>query len=76
MNSKVPIFFTILEAEMDSIAEHLIFGDSRAAVVISIYPKLIVAAYSDELDCVAMLLFPREPFITKYNLGDIYVSKC
>ena len=31
---------------MDSIAEHLMFGDSRAAVVISIYPKLIVAAYS------------------------------
>ena len=23
---------------------------------------------SDELDCVAMLLFPREPFIAKYNL--------
>jgi hypothetical protein len=39
------------------IAEHLSFGDSRAAVVVQESP-LIVAAYTDELDCVALLGFP------------------
>jgi hypothetical protein len=37
--------------------EHLHLGDSRAACVVSIEP-LLVAAYTDELDCVAMLCFP------------------
>ncbi len=36
--------------------EHLLYGDGRAAVVVSRRP-LLVAAYSDELDCVAMLRF-------------------
>jgi hypothetical protein len=40
-----------------AITEHLLYGDSRAAVVISEEPFL-VAAYSDELDCVALLEFP------------------
>jgi hypothetical protein len=39
------------------IAEHLSFGDSRAAVVVQESP-LVVAAYTDELDCVALLSFP------------------
>jgi hypothetical protein len=39
------------------IAEHLSFGDSRAAVVVQETP-LVVAAYTDELDCVALLSFP------------------
>lgn len=39
--------------------EHLRWGDSRAAVVVRISP-LLIAAYTDELDCVAMLCFsPR-----------------
>jgi hypothetical protein len=37
--------------------EHLRLGDSRAACVISIGP-LLVAAYTDELDCVVLLTFP------------------
>jgi hypothetical protein len=37
--------------------EHLENGDSRAAVVISLQP-LVIAAYTDEFDCVAMLEFP------------------
>jgi hypothetical protein len=37
--------------------KHLHLGDSRAACVVSIEP-LLVAAYTDELDCVAMLCFP------------------
>jgi hypothetical protein len=38
------------------IEEHLFYGDSRAAVVVSTAP-LIVAAYTDEIDCVALLRF-------------------
>jgi len=38
--------------------EHMSFGDSRAACVVSLEP-LLVAAYTDELDCVAMLRFPE-----------------
>lgn len=41
------------------IADHLSHGDSRAAVVVSTAP-LLVAAYTDELDCVALLRFPDE----------------
>jgi hypothetical protein len=37
--------------------EHLRLGDSRAACVMSVEP-LLVAAYTDELDCIAMLSFP------------------
>ena len=46
--------------------EHLMYGDSRAAVVVSLSP-LLVAAYTDELDCVAMLRFPDE-LVTEYKL--------
>jgi hypothetical protein len=46
--------------------EHLENGDSRAAVVISLSP-LIIAAYTDELDCVAMLKFPPD-LVQEYGL--------
>ena len=42
--------------ERDRIERNLRGGDSRAAVVISTSP-LLIAAYTDELDCVAMLRF-------------------
>jgi hypothetical protein len=48
------------------IEEHLNNGDSRAAVVVHLEP-LIVAAYTDELDCVALLEFPDE-FAQEYQL--------
>jgi hypothetical protein len=48
--------------------EQLQFGDSRAAVVISVAP-LLVAAYSDELDCVAMLRFP-DRLAAEYRLSE------
>jgi hypothetical protein len=38
------------------IAEHLWYGDSRAAVVVKTSP-LLVAAYTDEMDCVVLLRF-------------------
>jgi len=37
--------------------ESIRFGDARAALVVSTSP-LVVAAYTDELDCVVMLRFP------------------
>ncbi len=46
-----------LQEYRESLAEHLRDGDSRAAVVVSTTP-LVVAAYTDELDCVALLQFP------------------
>lgn len=46
--------------------EHLLCGDSRAAMVISINP-LLIAAYTDEFDCVAMLKFP-DRLISEYSL--------
>lgn len=50
------------------IPEQLAFGDSRAAVVVSTSP-LIVAAYTDELDCVALLRF-GEKILGEYELKD------
>jgi len=41
------------------LAEHMQLGDSRAALVVSIEPHVVVAAYTDEIDCVAMLRFPN-----------------
>jgi len=52
-------FLWTSDAKIEAISNHLKMGDSRAAVVISIHPKLVIAAYTDELDCVAMLQFPR-----------------
>jgi hypothetical protein len=41
------------------IADQLSHGDSRAAVVVSVAP-LLIAAYTDEMDCIAMLRFPDD----------------
>ena len=48
------------------LSEHLAKGDARAAVVVSTAP-LLVAAYSDDLECVAMLRFPAK-FVDQYSL--------
>jgi hypothetical protein len=48
------------------IADHLSHGDSRAAVVVSVAP-LLVAAYTDEMDCIAMLRFP-DNWASEHNL--------
>jgi hypothetical protein len=50
----------------DMLDEHLRLGDSRAACVTSIEPFL-VAAYTDELDCVAVLGFPAW-LVEEHNL--------
>jgi hypothetical protein len=46
--------------------EHLESGDSRAAIVVSLQP-LLIAAYTDEFDCIAMLRFPQE-LLADYSL--------
>lgn len=48
--------------------EHLRYGDSRAAVVVCVHP-LLVAAYTDELDCVAILRFDPA-LVARYALRD------
>ncbi|NUP05507.1 MAG: hypothetical protein HOW73_05555 [Polyangiaceae bacterium] len=55
-------------AEMrERIAEHLEVGDSRAAIVVSV-AHLVVAAYSDDLDTVALVRFPPA-LVAKYGLS-------
>lgn len=49
--------FTHRDVFEDFIDEHLRIGDSRAACVVSLKP-LLVAAYTDEIDCVVLLNFP------------------
>ena len=48
------------------IEHQLLYGDTRAAVVVSTSP-LLVAAYTDELDCVAVLRF-SDTFVQAYDL--------
>ncbi|WP_044619222.1 hypothetical protein [Gynuella sunshinyii] len=50
--------FANLRYPPEMLDEHLNLGDSRAAVVLETRGRLIVAAYTDELDCVALLEFP------------------
>jgi hypothetical protein len=52
----------------ERIREHMRFGDSRAAIVVSTGP-LLVAAYTDELDCVAMLRFEPGSSIPELSIG-------
>ena len=58
--------FASREEFEDMLDEHLRLGDSRAACVMSVDP-LLVAAYTDELDCVALLMFPRW-LVEEHNL--------
>ena len=54
--------------QLEYLEGHLQNGDTRAAVVVSVAP-LLVAAYTDELDGVAMLEFPIE-FVEGYGLRE------
>jgi hypothetical protein len=49
------------------IAEHMQFGDTRAALVVRIDP-LLVAAYTDEQDAVLLLRFPQF-LVTEHQLA-------
>jgi len=50
------------------IIEHMMHGDSRAAIVVSVDP-LLVAAYTDELDCVALLHFASDSVTQRLEIG-------
>lgn len=64
----------IVRAAFATLEDHLWRGDARAAVVMSVAP-LIVAAYSDELDCVAMVSFSRlVNELYSLSVGDHLVS--
>ena len=67
IRNSILVFFGKRWAQRKYIEEQLHNGDSRAAVVISADP-LLVAAYTDELDCVAMLRFPIE-FVRLWRLS-------
>ena len=41
---------SISDLQLQRIAEHLEHGDSRAAIVVSTDPELLIAAYTDESD--------------------------
>lgn len=55
-------------SQMEEIREHIFYGDSQPAVVLLINP-LIIAAYSDEFDCIVPLYFPKL-YAEKYNLKE------
>jgi hypothetical protein len=48
--------------------EHMLYGDSRAAVVVALDP-ILVAAYTDELDCVALLRFADTAAVAPLKVG-------
>lgn len=48
-----------VEGTFDWIANDIDNGDARPATVLQVEPKVIVAAYSDDFDCVIGLRFPR-----------------
>lgn len=60
-------FFRVGWPQRIYIEEQLRYGDSRAAVVVSVKP-LLIAAYTDELDCVAVLRFP-DHLVHQYRLS-------
>lgn len=57
---------TIGFSQKRKIKEHIFYGDSQPAVVMSGEP-LIIAAYSDDIDCVVMLKFDNK-YSKIYNL--------
>ncbi len=64
----------IFKKKKKAIAEHIKYGDTQPANVVSIEP-LIISSYSDEIDGVVMLKFPDE-LARRYNLkiGDKLVT--
>lgn len=57
------------------LGEHINKGDSRGALVLQVVPHLLVAAYSDEFDCVVGLRFPaRIARFHKLQPGDRLVT--
>ncbi len=51
---------------IDVLKEHIYYGDSQPSIVMKVDP-LLIAVYSIDLDCVAILQFPVK-LVKKYNL--------
>lgn len=51
----------------DAVADQLWRGDSRAALVLDVAPRVLVAAYADDFDAIVVLEFPRS-FAKKFSL--------
>lgn len=64
---KNPKEIKLLKKNKNKIIEHLRYGDTQPAIVVSTKP-LIISSYSDELDCVVMLKYD-EKIKEKYNLN-------
>ena len=57
------------------LAMRLLYGDARAAMVLTVRPNVIVAAYSDDLDAVALLRFsPRHADEHRLTVGSRLVT--
>ena len=54
--------------DMEYVQEHMMYGDSRAAVVVTTSPYLMVACYTDELDCVKLVRHPKK-YASRYELS-------
>ncbi len=54
------------DMRIDSVSRALCFGDTQPAIVVSTDP-LMIGAYSDEMDAIVMLRFPKE-FAEQYKL--------
>ncbi|GFZ30041.1 hypothetical protein CSC2_05670 [Clostridium zeae] len=55
-------------SQIEQIREHIFYGDSQPAVVLSVDP-LIIVAYSEDLDCVVPLYFSNI-YVKKYRLKE------
>lgn len=55
------------DMRIDFVTRTLFYGDTQPAIVVSTNP-LLIGAYSDEMDAVVMLRFPKE-FVEQYNLS-------
>ena len=51
----------------ETVADHLWRGDSRAAMVLAVAPRVLVAAFADDFDAIVVLEFPRS-FATTFSL--------
>ena len=70
LKKTLPVIKRILtnfQYPLDVLDEYVKLGDNRAAIVLQTYNRLIVAAYTDELDCIALLEFPIH-FVKENNL--------
>jgi len=55
-----------MKSLIEALSEHLKYGDSQGAIVVSTEP-LLIGTYNEDIDCVVMLQFSRE-VLERYQL--------